>query len=291
VSVQVAVAQVDVAFADVEKNLATVRDRAREAAARGAKLVVFPECVLTGYAFSSLADARKVAVERDGRVVAALTEMCVASNTHLIVGTLELGDGHGASRGRAGSASVHNAAWLIGPRGVVLRYHKLHLPFLGCDRFVERGDLPLDVATTPLGRIGMAICYDGSFPETARVLKLRGAQLMALPTNWPEQATVSREVQPVMRAFENHFHHVACNRVGSEGGFRFPGGSSVVDFTGRVVARAGAGEELLLAELDLEAADRNRVVLVPGEYELDRIGHRRPEHYGEIVKPVAPARR
>src|SRR6185295_1392716 len=104
---------------------------------------------------------------------------------------------------------------------------KLHLPFLGCDRFATPGDLPLAVAETRLGRIGLAICYDGSFPETARVLKLNGAQLVALPTNWPEQATVSRQFQSIVRAFENHVNYAACNRIGHEGGFHFPGGSQV----------------------------------------------------------------
>jgi predicted amidohydrolase len=179
-----------------------------------------------------------------------------------------------------------NTALLIGPEGIALKYRKLHLPFLGCDRFVTPGDLPLCVATTALGRIGLSICYDGSFPESARVLKLRGAQLIVLPTNWPAQATISRAVQSVVRAFENHVNYAACNRVGREGGFDFPGGSQVVDFTGRVLAQGEAGEQLLLADLDLEAADRNRIVNVPGQYELDRIAHRRPEFYGEIVRPT-----
>jgi predicted amidohydrolase len=171
---------------------------------------------------------------------------------------------------------------------VALHYRKLHLPFLGCDRFAAPGDLPLAVADTPLGRIGLSICYDGSFPESARVLKLRGAQLIVLPTNWPEAATISRAYQSIVRAFENHVHYAACNRVGSEGGFRFPGDSKIVDCTGRVVAQSGDGEALLLAELDLPAADVNRIVNVPGKYELDRIAHRRPEHYGAIVEPRRP---
>jgi predicted amidohydrolase len=275
--VKIALAQIDVAFGDVERNLATVKRRTEEAAAKGAQLVVFPECALTGYAFDSLEAARAVAIPAPGPATAELRRTCAATGVHLVVGTLE----------RDGDR-VFNTALLIGPdatHGLLLKYRKVHLPVLGCDRFATPGDLPFEVAETKLGKIGLAICYDGSFPESARVLKLRGAQLIVLPTNWPEQATVSRQYQSIVRAFENHVNYVACNRVGSEAGFTFPGGSQIVDFTGKVLANAAGGEQILFAELDLPAADKNRIVNVPRLYELDRIAHRRPEFYGPVVEP------
>jgi 5-aminopentanamidase len=270
---KLALAQIDVAFGDVVRNVATILARTREAARLGAKLVVFPECAVTGYAFDSLEEARRVAVDVPGPVVSELEKLCAASGVHVVVGLIE-----------RSHERCFNTALLIGPGGVALKYRKLHLPYLGCDRFATPGDLPLHVATTPLGRVGLSICYDGSFPESARVLKLHGAQLIVLPTNWPEQATISRTYQSVMRAFENHVNYAACNRVGREGGFRFPGGSQIADFSGNVLAQGGEDEELLVAELDLTAADQNRVVNVPGKYELDRIAHRRPDHYGAIVE-------
>jgi len=274
---KLALAQIDVAFGDVKRNVATVKARTAEAARRGAKLVVFPECALTGYAFESLAQARRVAVEVPGPVTAGLVKLCASAKVHLVVGLIE-------KAGKKAGACCFNTALLLSAKGIVLKYRKLHLPFLGCDRFVTPGDLPLCVAKTPLGKLGLSICYDGSFPEAARVLKLRGAQLILLPTNWPAQATVSRTYQSIVRAFENHVNYAACNRVGSEAGFAFPGGSQIVDFSGKVVAQGGRGEELLYAELDLPAADKNRIVNVPGRYELDRIAHRRPEHYGALVE-------
>jgi predicted amidohydrolase len=205
-------------------------------------------------------------------VVAELVQLCASAKIHLVVGLVE----------KAGE-QCFNTALLLSAQGIALHYRKLHLPFLGCDRFVTPGNLPLNVATTPLGRIGLSICYDGSFPESARVLKLGGAQLIVLPTNWPEASTISRTHQSIVRAFENHLNYAACNRVGSEGGFRFPGGSQIVDFNGAVLAQGDENEAMLIAELDLPGADRNRIVNVPGKYELDRIAHRRPEHYGAIV--------
>ncbi len=276
---QIALAQLDVAFGDVAANLARLRERVAAAAKGGAQLVVFPECFLTGYAFAAPAEVERVALEVPGEATRELVAIARANGVHLVAGLIEK---------EAASGRCFNAALLVGPDGIALRYRKIHLPVLGCDRFVAPGDLPLAVATTPLGKIGLSICYDGSFPETARVLKLRGAQLVVLPTNWPEQATVSRRFQSTVRAFENHVNYVACNRVGSEGGFRFPGGSQAVDFSGRVVAQGGESEELLFAELDLPRADDNRIVHVAGEYELDRIAHRRPEHYGALVEPPRP---
>jgi predicted amidohydrolase len=276
---RIALAQSDVAFGDVDFNLAHLRERVAAAAHGGAELVVFPECFLTGYAFSSAADVQRVALEVPGPVTGELVKVARESGVHLVVGLIERA---------AGGARNFNTALLVGPDGIALHYRKLHLPVLGCDRFVAPGDLPLAVANTPLGRIGLSICYDGSFPETARALKLRGAQLVVLPTNWPEQATVSRRFQSMVRAFENHVNYVACNRIGSEGGFKFPGGSQGVDFSGHIVAQGGDGAEILFAELDLARADDNKIVHVAGEYELDRIAHRRPEHYGALVEPPRP---
>ena len=276
---RIALAQSDVAFGDVDFNLAHLRERVAAAAHGGAELVVFPECFLTGYAFTSAADVQRVALEVPGPVTGELVKVAQEKRVHLVVGLIERA---------VGGERCFNTALLVGPDGIALHYRKLHLPVLGCDRFVAPGDLPLSVATTPLGRIGLSICYDGSFPETARVLKLRGAQLIVLPTNWPEQATVSRRFQSMVRAFENHVNYVACNRIGSEGGFKFPGGSQGVDFSGHIVQQGGDGAELLFADLDLKGADDNKVVLVAGEYELDRIAHRRPEHYGALVEPLRP---
>lgn len=265
----VAAAQIDVAFADKAKNLATIRDRIHEAVARGVKLVCFPECAVSGYAFESVEHAREVAEPVPGPA----TEAIAAAGAWTVVGMLE----------RAGER-VYNSAVLAGPGGVAHVYRKLHLPFLGVDRFAAPGDRALAATETPAGRVGLNICYDGSFPETGRLLKLAGAQLIVLPTNWPEQARLSIQHQSIVRAFENHVNYVAVNRVGSEGGFRFPGGSRIVDFTGRVLAEAGEEAALLVADLDLAGADRNRLVFVPGRYEIDRLAHRRTDMYGPLSR-------
>jgi predicted amidohydrolase len=87
-----------------------------------------------------------------------------------------------------------------------------------------------------------------------------------------------------VRAQENHVFIVTADRVGVEGGFRFRGESRICDVAGRVLAVAKDGEETIVADIDPAVADDNRLIVVAGEYELDRVGNRRPEHYGLITQ-------
>ncbi len=242
-----------------------------ESAVAGDGLVLFPEAALSGYGYDSLAEALKFAESVPGPATERLAKACRAKGAHVVVGLLE----------RAGDR-LYNSAAVIGPGGLVGVYRKMHLPFLGVDRYATPGDLGFRVFDLPGLKLGVLICYDFSFPEAARVLKLGGAQLVAVPTNWPKMAEVSCDHTPFVRAQENHVHVATCNRVGEEAGFRFIGRSRILKYSGQALAEAGSGEATISAELDVEKADRNRVVNVPGKYELDRIGHRRPEHYGAI---------
>jgi predicted amidohydrolase len=175
---------------------------------------------------------------------------------------------------------------LAGPDGLVGSYRKVHLPFLGIDRFLSPGDRPFEIFELPFGKVGMNICYDISFPESSRVLKLMGAELIVLPTNWPPGARRSPEFVVNTRALENHLFYAACNRVGSERGWEFIGRSKVVDCNGDTLAEAGIeAEELLVVEMDLPEANNNRIVNVPGAYEMDRLEDRRPEMYELIAAP------
>jgi predicted amidohydrolase len=160
------------------------------------------------------------------------------------------------------------------------------LPFLGVDRFTTPGDRPFRVHDLGGLRIGMLICYDGSFPEAARVLALRGADLIVLPTNWPPGARTTATYLVPARALENHVYFLAVNRVGEERGFRFIGQSRLVDCDGEPLTLvAGNGEETLYGEVDPARARAKRLVKIPGKYEIDRLADRRPEMYGPLCEP------
>ena len=271
---KIAGVQMDCRLGNREHNLDVIRSRLREAAKNQARLVVFPECALTGYAFESKEEALPFAETIPGPSTEALAQECRTLGVWCVFGLLEQ-DG----------ADLFNACALVGPHGVAAGCRKIHLPFLGVDRFTTRGNRPFAVHDLGDLRIGINICYDGSFPEAARVLTLLGADLVVLPTNWPTgAATTARYLVPA-RALENHIYYAAVNRVGLERGFRFIGQSRLAGCDGDLLVPMGSdAEEILYAEIDPQIARRKRIVKIPGKYEIDRVGDRRPEMYGPLCQ-------
>ena len=267
--IKIACVQMDVAIGDVNANREKIIDRLRAAAEAGAQMAIFPECALTGYCFESLEEASPFAETINGPSSDAFAKASRETGIHAVIGFIEK---HGSN--------FYNAAIIVGPSGVVGSYRKVHLPFLGVDRFLTPGDRPFEVLELPFGRIGVNICYDASFPEAARALKLLGAELIILPTNWPNGAWRTAEFIINARACENHVSFAAVNRVGIERGWQFIGRSKVVDYNGDTIAEASReDEEMLVVEVDLAEANKNRIVNVAGSYEIDRLGDRRPEFY------------
>jgi len=266
---KIACVQMDVAIGDVGANRRKIVERMRTAAESRAELVIFPECALTGYCFDSLEEAAQFAEPIDGPSSKAIADACNETGTHAVVGFIEK-DG----------SSFYNAAMLVGPNGIIGNYRKVHLPFLGVDRFLTPGDKQFRVFDLPFGRIGINICYDASFPEAARALKLLGAELILLPTNWPTGAWRTAEFIINARACENHVNFAAVNRCGVERGWEFIGRSKIVDYNGDTLGEASRdGEEMLIIDVDLQEADNNKIVNVAGSYEIDRLADRRPEFY------------
>jgi predicted amidohydrolase len=269
---RVAVAQMEPKLAEKERNLDACFACLEEAAAAGAELLVLPEMAIPGYMFDSAEEALPYAEEIPGPSTEAFERECRRLGMHAVCGLLE----------RDGD-TLYNAAILVGPDGLIGSYRKTHLPFLGVDRFVVPGD-ELNVYDTPLGRIGVEICYDLRFPEVTRTLALKGADFVAHPTNFPMAAKVQTELITVARAAENRIYLLAANRVGKERTGEFCGWSQIVDPYGTRLAEAGETEEaLLVAEVDVQKA-RDKDYVVPGEYELYLFGHRRPELYGALVE-------
>jgi predicted amidohydrolase len=271
---KIAAVQMDCQLQDKFRNLEIIRHRVREAARQGAHLVVFPECALTGYGFESKEEAMAEAEPLPGPSSVDLGLICREAEVWVVYGLLEKeGD------------QLFNACALLGPDGLVASYRKIHLPYLGVDRFATPGDRPFAVHDLGGLKVGMNICYDGSFPESARVMTLLGADLIILPTNWPSKAIGSARYVANTRALENHIYYAAVNRVGEERGFTFIGLSRIVDCDGETLAASeGAREEILYAEIEPALARKKRVVLIPGKHEIDRVGDRRPEMYGILAQ-------
>jgi predicted amidohydrolase len=271
---KIAGVQMDCRLGDKQGNLAVIRKQLGAAADRGARLIVFPECALTGYSFESKADALPHAESIPGPSTEALAADCRRLGVWAIYGLLE----------RDGDA-LYNACALVGPNGPAGSYRKIHLPCLGIDRFNTPGNRPFAVHDLGGLRVGMNICYDLSFPESARILTLLGADLVVLLTNWPTGASNTADYVSQTRALENHIYYAAFNRVGDEGGFHFIGRSKIVDCDGQLLARCDSDRpDILVAEIDPEKARAKHVVKIPGKYEVNRVGDRRPEMYGPLCQ-------
>jgi predicted amidohydrolase len=176
-----------------------------------------------------------------------------------------------------------NSAVCVHGDGVLGRYRKVHQP--PGEALVYSAGNRLDAFDTPIGRMGMLIDYDKTFPEAARTLALGGARIIACLSAWPASITGRADRLPqdrqsrlfdlydCARAAENQVVWVSANQTGTTGGLRFLGQSKVVGPGGEVLARTWAKAGLAVAEVDVEAeVDRARLV-------LHHLTERRPELY------------
>lgn len=272
-TIRIAGVQMDVAFGQPDENLATMSEKMEEAAAGGAQLIVFPECAVTGYCFDSLEEARPLAQPIPGPACDSIARTCQQLDVYAIFGMLET-DGD----------DVFNACTLVGPSGVIGSYRKIHLPGLGIDRFVTAGNRPFQVHEAAGLKLGMNICYDGSFPESSRIMALQGADLVVLPTNWPPGAECFAAHVINTRAMENGIFYIAVNRIGTERGFPFIGGSRICGPNGNTLDTADHTDPTILyADIDPARARNKKYVRVPDKHEIDRFADRQPHWYGNIA--------
>lgn len=254
-AIGVASIQMAPAIGEVAANVARSIELAEEAAARGARLVVLPELANTGYMFESREEAYALAEPvPEGPSSRAWIELAGRLGIYLVAGIAE----------RCGDC-LYNSALVAGPQGYIGTYRKLHL-WGDENLYFEAGDLGLPVFHTELGRLGVAICYDGWFPEVYRLLALRGADLVAVPTNWvpmpgqtPDGPAMAHALA-IAGAHSNGLTVVCADRVGVERGQPFVGRSLIVGSQGWTAAGPASAdrEEILLAAVDLKAARRGR---------------------------------
>ena len=238
---------------DPQRSASTTRAAIAEAIATGAEIVVVPELSNSGYVFRSQEEARAAAVPADGPLLAGWSEEAARGDAVVVGGFCELGEG----------ASLYNSLALVDSDGVQAVYRKLHLWDRENIWFVP-GEEPPPVIETRHGRIGLGVCYDIEFPELTRGLALEGAELIALPANWPHDDSPpdGRPILHSLAAITAYFSKVfvaVCDRCGTERGVEFEGGSVIAGPDGALRAGpvTGRGAEILYAECDLaEARDK-----------------------------------
>lgn len=234
---RLAICQASATLGDKTKNLATIHKAARAAACWDADLLVLPELFLTGYNIGSR--AAELAETANGPSLAAVAEIAARASCAICIGFAE----------RDGK-SVFNSSILFNAQGdLVALYRKIHLFGPKEQALFTAGD-ELVVARLGDRRIGMAICYDIEFPEFARALKRRGADLIIAPTAnmLPFVEVPTTFVRA--RALENGVFLAYANHCGTEAELEYTGMSGICGPDGLDIARAGVhGEALLLAEL------------------------------------------
>ncbi|HEY5551072.1 MAG TPA: carbon-nitrogen hydrolase family protein [Opitutaceae bacterium] len=242
---------------DKEGNYAKFEKYAREAAAAGAQLVITSECYLDGYVgnpklYPELTQEKFLAFAEpvDGEYVRRAAALARELKIHLVFGFSE----------RRGS-ETYNTAALISPEGAVLgRYSKSHL---GEEMYSPGGELP--VWDTAAGHIGLLICADRQLPETSRVLALKGAQMILVPTNSRNVEVINEDIMMRIRAYENKVFVALVS----------PFNTLMVNPEGEIIAHDNVREHegVLLARFDLSMAAGQR----------DSLSRRRPELYRDLA--------
>ena len=257
---------------DPDLNLERVSALLHQAASLGVNLAVFPECTLTGYKLSK-EESRVIAEPIPGPLTRQMIQICKEADIMAVVGAIDA-----AEDGR-----FYNTAMLIGPKGLLAKYHKTHVPFLGVDRFLSPGhELPQPIKSD-VGRLGLMVCYDLFFPETTRVYALQGAQVILVPAAWMSSNNQYPEFVRC-RAIENDVYVVGANWVGVERGVEYLGLSTIANSDGEIIAQAsGKDEQIIIAEITPSQTNRGRRILIPGEFEMDLWNERRPDLYELIV--------
>ncbi|MGB8020199.1 MAG: carbon-nitrogen family hydrolase [Candidatus Nanopelagicales bacterium] len=151
-----------------------------------------------------------------------------------------------------GGAGYFNTAVVFNPEGhLAATYRKVHLfGFNGGETTVMGSGGDTVIVDGPLGRTGLATCYDLRFPELFRKMVDVGAEAFVIPAGWPERRLSHWQVLARARAIEDQAYVLACNECGTHGGVPIAGHSLVIDPQGEVLAEAGAGEEVLSVQLD-----------------------------------------
>ena len=214
-----------------------------------ADLIVLPELCTTGYLFPSRSEVTRLSEPVPaGPTCEAMAALSRNATSAIVWGMAEM----------AGQR-LFNSAVMVTPQGQFHVYHKAHL-FVDEKDLFDPGDSPFPVFDLVSVKVGMLVCFDHFFPEAARSLALRGAQIICHPSNLVLEYA---HTNSITRAVENRVFWILANRTGSETlgekTLSFNGRSQIIAPDGRLLGRAGPdSEELLIAEIDpAEALDKN----------------------------------
>ena len=237
----------------IEHNLEKSLFAMKQAAAKGADLILFPEVQLTEF-FPQYPgkDVTAYEIPWESEVIKAFCNVC--REYHIMaVPNIYLRE-----KGKAYDASI-----LIDKDGAILGTQKM-VHIAQAEKFYEQdyytpSDTGFQVFDTELGRIGIVVCFDRHYPESIRTETLMGADLILIPTvNTRQEPMNMFEMEICVQAFQNSVMIAMCNRVGKEDTMDFSGQSLVVSAEGKVLVKADDTEKLVFADIDPEESGKLR---------------------------------
>lgn len=282
------------AFKQREQNFPAMEEAVRTAANNQAKLILFPEMGTTGYLYGSRSEIAPFVDTIPGKTTQFFEGVAKTYDVHIVVGMPEVDSATGM---------YYNAAFLVGPDGLIGKYRKNNL-FLLESGWAAQGNLGIPVFDTPLGRISIVICYDDYFYQSTRLASLKGANLLAFIASSgrmldpdPQSAGVHISISDVQQqALQNGLFVVATNRTNIEKnvrlgiGVHYLGGASIWDPLGKNIAQAPVSTQ----KSQVQAGGEPTILyggIDPGLYEnpaKDLLVNRRPELYGDITLNMSP---
>lgn len=261
-TIKVSVAQLIPKLGDKQHNLQKISDAMVKAKGDQADLIVFPELFLTGYSVGE--DLENLAETENGP---EMTEVRKLSQEHGLYTAVSFPEKGEDGRYYISSALIDNDGGVLGV------YRKAHLFDEEKKHFTPGSEFK--VIETPIGNIGMMICFDVEFPEIARSLKLQGADFIVIVNANMHPYELHHHLYSRVRAMENEIPVIICNRLGKEGELDFCGDSMVIDATGKVL-------------LEMRQTEGVETVEMPVEQELDEkmnyVGNRRGELYSALTE-------
>ncbi|MEQ5126808.1 hydrolase [Providencia sp. wls1943] len=268
--VKVALAQFDSELGNKIGNLQRMAQLCEQAASQGAKLICFPELSTTGYRGDLLSTQLWDLSDFDGSETYCLfSQLASRLDITIVAGFAERGE-------RLGEVYNSVGVWNPGCENISGVFRKVHA--FGIEKqWFKSGDT-FPVFDTPIGKIGVMICYDMGFPEVARILTLQGAELLIAPSAWCIQDRDMWNINTACRALENGTHLLAVNRWGHEEDLHLFGGSKIMGPRGQVLCEASCEQEqLLVGEIDFRLQAHTRL-------NVPYLRDRKPLDYGLLVQ-------
>jgi len=247
------IAQTGPKLGNKERNLKQISEQASKARKKNVDLLIFPELHLTGYTMRD--EVSHLAESISGPSTRKVETLAREHDVHIVFGMPEESEVKGV---------IHNTAVFVGPKGLVGRYRKIHLPTHSVfeERRYYRPGQEASVFRTDIGIIGLNICYDLYFPELTRLQALQGAELVVCISASPGLRRRFFEGFCLSRAMENAVYLAYVNRVGIEEGLQFWGGSRVIAPNGSVLAQCKYDvEEFQICKVDLGEVSRARAFI------------------------------